>query len=120
MEEWTLTWTRLTPIGEASGLSNGIPGVYRLSYRHEDGNFYVFYVGQAKDIRERLLQHQSSAETNPRIKAYISSKACYFRFAQITQGYVRDAIERQAYKYYQPECNTTIPQGSDDVKGNLT
>ncbi len=120
MEEWTLIWTRLTSIEDASSLNSDIPGVYRLSYRHEDGNFYVFYVGQSEDIRERLLQHQDPAETNPGIKAYISSKKCYFRYARITQAHVRNGIERQVYKYYHPECNTAIPPGEDDIKGNLT
>lgn len=120
MEEWKLVWIRLTPINEASSLPEGIAGAYRLSYKHEDGNYYVFYVGQAQDIRERLLQHQGPSETNPGIKAYLSSKQCFFRYATIAEGYVRDAIEKQAYKYYQPECNETMPQGRDDVKGNLS
>ena len=120
MEEWTLSWTRLTPIEEASSLADGIAGVYRLSFKHEDGNFYVFYVGQAEDIKQRLLQHQSPSESNPGIRAYLNSKQCFFRYAQITQGDIRGAIERQAYKYYQPKCNETLPQGRDDIKGNLT
>lgn len=120
MEEWTLSWARLTPIEEASSLNDNIPGVYRLSFRHDDGNYYVFYIGQAEDIKQRLLQHQSSSEANPGIKAYLISKQCFFRYAKITQSHVRDAIERQAYKYYQPRCNETLPQGRDDIKGNLT
>lgn len=119
MEEWTLNWTRLTPIEDASSMPNNLSGVYRLSYKHEDGNYYVFYVGQAEDIKTRLSQHKGSSETNPRLKAYLDTKKCFFKYAQITNKDVRNAIEKQAYKYYQPEANASMPQGRDDIKGNL-
>ena len=120
MENWTLTWTKLTSIKDTSNLSHGIPGVYRLSYLDENGSYYVFYVGQATDIKKRLLEHQSDSETNVRIKNYLSSKKCFFRYAKITQDYVRNAVERQTYKYYQPSCNDKEPEGRDDIQGNLT
>ena len=120
MENWTLTWIKLTSVEEVSQLQDGIPGVYRFSYLHENGNYYVCYVGQSKDIKKRLLEHLSDAEPNTRLKTYLKSERCFFRYAQITKQYVCDAVERQAYKYYQPSCNQAEPSGRDDVKGNLT
>ena len=120
MENWTLTWTKLTSIDNASSIRQDVPGVYRLSYLDEDGSYYVFYVGQTIDIKKRLLEHQEDSETNVCIKNYLGSKKCFFRYAQITQDYVRNAIERQIYKYYQPTCNDKEPEGRDDIQGSLT
>jgi|GEM_PF-3188885 len=123
MENWKLTWTKLDVLNEraAKGIPNNLPGVYRLSYRHEDGNFYVFYVGQSTDIKVRLSQHLDlDTETNETIKFYIKSKECYFRYAQISEEYIRKAAERQMFKHYQPKGNNIVPEGRDDVRVNLT
>ena len=122
MENWTLTWTKLTPLEKKSveALPNDLPGVYRLSYKAEDGNYYVFYVGKAEDINVRLSQHLSPNEDNVCIKNYISTKSCFFRYAKITESYIRDAAEKQMYKQYEPTCNDKEPEGRDDVKVNLT
>ena len=119
MENWKLEWTKLTSVDEVSGLKDSISGVYRLSYLHDNGNYYVFYVGQSEDIKSRLLKHMGNDELNARLKVFLKSQKCFFRYAKITQEYVRSAVERQAYKYYQPECNQVEPSGKDDVKGNL-
>lgn len=123
MENWTLTWTRLTGLSKSSveALANNLPGVYRLSYKKaEDGNYYIFYIGQSEDIKQRLLEHLSLGEENVCIRNYIASKDCFFRYAKITQSYIRDAAERQVYKQYEPSCNEKEPKGRDDVKVNLT
>ena len=122
MENWTLTWTKLTSLDNPSidTLPDSLPGVYRLSYKAEDDNYYVFYIGKAEDIKIRLLQHLSSSETNVCIKNYIGTKDCFFRYAKITKSYIRDAAEKQMYKQYEPTCNDKEPEGRDDVKVNLT
>lgn len=122
MENWTLTWTRLTKLLDSfvRELSDDMPGVYRFSYKAEDGNYYVFYVGQAENIKRRLSEHLSSSEQNVCVKNYLATKECFFRYAKITKGYIRDATERQMYKQYEPSCNDKEPAGSDDVKVNLT
>lgn len=122
MENWTLTWTKLTELIESSirGLGDNLPGAYRLSYKADDGNYYVFYVGKSEDIKKRLLEHVSSEEKNVCIKNYLSTKKCFFRYAQITKEHIRDAAERQMYKQYEPSCNEKEPQGRDDVRVNLT
>jgi len=123
MENWILTWTKLTSLDEKSveALPNDLPGVYRLSYKADDANYYVFYVGKAEDIKTRLLQHLSPNENNVCIKNYLSTKGCFFRYAKITKAaYIREAAERQMYKQYEPTCNEKEPEGRDDVKVNLT
>ncbi|OFX11240.1 MAG: hypothetical protein A3G22_05950 [Alphaproteobacteria bacterium RIFCSPLOWO2_12_FULL_40_11] len=122
MESWTLTWTKLTGLSNSSvtALAGNLAGVYRFSYLAEDGNYYIFYVGQTEDIKKRLLEHLSSSETNVCIKNYLSSKKCFFRYAKITKDYIRNAAEKQMYKQYEPSCNEKEPSGRDDVKVNLT
>jgi excinuclease UvrABC nuclease subunit len=122
MENWTLTWTKLTKLNEPliKELKDGIPGVYRLSYKAAEDNYYVFYVGQADDIKQRLLQHISSYETNECIKDHFRTKECFFRYAKIIKDYIRDATERKVYKEYGPKCNYQEPQGRLDINVNLT
>lgn len=122
MESWVLTWTKLTQLNSQSinSIPSGTSGVYRLSYKSEDGNYYVFYIGKATDIKSRLTEHISTEEQNICIKNYKSSKNCYFRYAIITKDYIRAAAEKQMYQQYQPVCNNLLPEGSDDVKVNLS
>ncbi len=121
METWELGWTKLASLdkGSIEKLPDNLPGVYRLSYKADDGNYYVFYVGKAEDLKVRLLQHLSS-EKNVCIKNYLDTKSCFFRYAKITESYIRDAAERQMYKHFEPTCNDKEPEGRDDVKVNLT
>lgn len=122
MENWKLIWTKLTAASEtaAKAISDNLAGVYRLSYLADDGSYYIFYVGQSGDIKKRLLEHLSSNETNVCIKNYLTTKKCFFRYAKITQAYIRDAAERQMYKQYEPSCNEKEPDGRDDVRVNLS
>lgn len=122
MENWKLSWTKLDELNKISAgkVPDNLPGVYRLSYKAEDDNYYVFYIGKAEKIKERLLQHLSSTEENVCIKNYLDTKKCFFRYAKITKSYIREATEKKMYKQYVPTCNTNEPEGRDDVKVNLT
>lgn len=122
MENWTLTWTILTELTdtEINNLEDDIAGVYRLSYESENGEYYVFYVGQSDNIKNRLSQHKSQNEENVCIRNFLSTKKCFFRYALITKPYIRDAAEKQMYKHFEPSCNGKEPSGRDDVKVNLT
>lgn len=112
MEEWTLTWSRLSLITQAAPLlTPNLAGVYRLSYRSSDGNIYVFYVGQANDLRARINQHLSSNETNLCIRKMLTSYTCYVRYARIDRPSVRDGAELFLYHYFSPSCNLTEPTG---------
>jgi hypothetical protein len=108
---------------EINKIPASIPGVYRLSYKHSDGNYYVFYVGQSgnsQGIKERLLQHFAKNEPNVCISNYLEKGECYFRYAQITNEEVRNATERQAFNFYQPTCNEKQPTGRVDIEVNLS
>jgi excinuclease UvrABC nuclease subunit len=121
MENWTLTWTGLIPLNETSieEIPENLPGVYRLSYKDTDGNYYVFYVGQSENIKKRLLEHISNSESNVCMRNYINSKECIFRYAKVNNDYVRNAAEKQMYKHYEPTCNEKEPEGREDVQVNL-
>ena len=122
MENWKLTWTKRTALTEE--IINNIPtnksGIYRLTYKSNDGNYYVFYVGQAEDIRQRLLDHLSVSEENECIKDHLRTKECFFRYTVITRKAVRDATERLAFLEYKPTCNYQEPVGNDNILVNLT
>jgi len=122
MENWTLTWTKLAELSDnsAKNIADNLQGVYRFSYKATDGNYYVFYIGKADDIKKRLLEHLSPSEQNVCIKNYLATKECFFRYAKITKDYIREAAEKQMYKQYEPSCNDKEPDGRDDVKTNLT
>ena len=120
METWELTWTKLTVLDpdSISNIDDGIPGVYRLSYLNEDSHYYVFYVGQSENIKQRLSDYLSGNDDNVCIKNYIDSKKCYFRYAQVSEKEIRNAIERFIYKKYEPTCNNVLPEGKD-IRVNL-
>lgn len=120
MENWTLTWTKLIPLNKKSvdSVASGLSGAYRMSYKSNDGNYYVFYVGKAEDIKQRLSEHLSS-ETNDCIKNRFDNYDCFFRYAIVEDERVRAATEKQMFKQYQPLCNEKEPEGPDDIKVNL-
>lgn len=122
MENWTLTWTRLAAASEINinAIGEDLAGVYRLSYLADNGDYYVFYVGQSENIKKRLLEHLSSKEENVCMRNYLTTKKCFFRYAKVTKSYIRDAAEKQMYKRYEPSCNELEPTGRNDVKVNLT
>ena len=55
MENWTLTWMKLTALFDNSvkALADNLAGACRFSYLAEDGSYYVFYVGKEEDIKKR-------------------------------------------------------------------
>lgn len=121
MENWILTWTKLSLLKKEiiNRLPDNLPGVYRLSYKANDGDYIVFYIGKAEDIKKRLLVHLSSSEENVCVKNYLSTKECFFKYAKISNSDIRSAAERQIYKHYEPDCNDREPEGRDDIKINL-
>lgn len=79
-------------------------GVYRLIYKGTD-NYYVFYVGQANDLKRRLLEHLADSEPNACIKRYLKNYATYFRFIKVTLQSDRDRVEGEQISEYKPSCN---------------
>jgi excinuclease UvrABC nuclease subunit len=113
-DRWTLTWSSLIPLIEGSLYS--IPtdaGVYRLSYRANNENIYVFYVGKAENLQQRISQHLRGQDDTSCISRMIGSARCYLRYALVSRDYVRSGAERALYKYYKPQCNSQEPSGID-------
>ncbi len=113
MDSWTLTWSKLLEISATTSLIiPELSGVYRLSYQSSDGNIYVFYVGQADNLRQRINEHTSNSETNLCIKRMLLNFKCFVRYARVDNPNVRDGAERFLYGHYSPSCNSIEPSGS--------
>lgn len=101
---WSKFVTPYSEIGIKRSLSK--PGVYLLWVKLENGKWRCFYVGKARNIKEKLLEHLSPNEQNECIKRYISSYVCGFEFTMITDCQARDEIEKNLFDYYYTECNS--------------
>jgi len=85
-------------------------GVYRLVHKSGD-EYYVFYVGQAANIDERLRQHLAATEPDACIKRHLRDYTCYFRYAMVSSLTDRNGAERALYDQYKPTCNNVSPPG---------
>lgn len=106
-----LKWTERTPLTE-SGVNRikAIAGIYRLiNYNKTDNKYYVYYVGQADDLNNRLTQHLSGNETNKCCQKYFDKYTCYFRAAAISKQADRDGVEVALYNKFKPTCVERIP-----------
>lgn len=122
MEKIELNWSVLAGLDEQTIqlIDDNLQGIYRLSYRHEDKNIYVFFVGKSTDIKKQLLIHISEKEENVCIKNFKILKTCYFKYAVIEEDNLRDLSYKQICKFYQPSCNTDkIPTGEDIISLNV-
>jgi excinuclease UvrABC nuclease subunit len=79
-----------------------------MSSKRSDGKYRVFYVGQATDLRARLLQHLGDNEENECIRSE-RAENCVFRFTYVDSQRERDSIESQTIQEYNPKCNTKKP-----------
>lgn len=116
-----LSWSKLLPLTktELTKLGN-IAGVYRLSKKADDGNYYVFFVGSTENIKDKLNLHMSEEETNTKLRDFLASGGDFsFRYAIVTDKGQQEAIERQMYKHYLPEFNPSEPNSSLDIEANL-
>lgn len=86
--------------------------VYLLWVKLKSDKWRCFYVGQASNIHDRLLDHLSDEEDNECIKENVSKFICGFEYAVVTKQSNRDGIEKFLYDYYKPECNKVDPGGT--------
>ena len=109
-----LKWTeRISLTQSRVNRIKAIAGVYRLiNYSRADDKYYVYYVGQADDLNNRLSQHLSSNETNKCCQKYLDNYICYFRAAVTSRQADRDGAEVALYNKFEPTCVERIP----DVK----
>ncbi|MGB7532244.1 MAG: hypothetical protein WA977_04590 [Halobacteriota archaeon] len=95
------------------------PGVYelrlgddRIEYPH--GGCQTFYIGSAKNLRKRLLDHLSQSSKNGGIKRFVKEKSCVFRYLQVSEGWIRE--EKNIYNLFittfgvPPVCNHVSPK----------
>lgn len=124
MERKDVTWSPLFHLDKEriEKIPVNSKGVYRLSSKNEsDGKYYVFYVGESEDLKKELLNHISDNEENICIKNFVGATKlqCAFRYSIIDELEFRMAFVRMAYNLYQPVCNTSLPDGRDDIEINL-
>jgi len=86
-------------------------GIYILWLKLENGKWRCFYVGQASNIKTRLLEHLSTSEQNSNIKTHAQKHVCGFHYVEVGKQSDRDDIERSLYEHYNPECNENEPSG---------
>lgn len=109
-------WSNLTEFNNYN--IGSIPqgsGLYRLSYKSpSDGKLYVFYVGKAGNLQERLSSHLRDTESNLCIKKMLSNYQCAFRYALIESNTNIDGAESFLIDYFKPSCNENIPHGQPE------
>lgn len=88
-------------------------GNYMISVGLKEGGYRPIYVGKARELQTRLLDHLSSDETNKCLKERVGNKALYFRFCHASLEDDRQNIEHTLYKRYTPTCNQYIPEGQE-------
>lgn len=86
-------------------------GIYLLWVKLKNEKWKCFYVGQAKNLETRLLEHLSDEEENECIEENASKYTCGFEYTKVSKQSDRDGIEKYLYDYYSPECNKVDPGG---------
>lgn len=98
------------------------PGLYELHLtdgriEYPKGTSQIFYIGSAKNLRKRLLDHLSKSSKNNGIKRLIMEKSCVFRYLQVHKGWIRE--EKSFYNLFvttfgaPPVCNHVSPKGEE-------
>ena len=86
-------------------------GVYKLLSRRKSKKFEPFYVGEADDLQEVLLNHLKSGESNKCIRDTLRTGDCKFRFAYLESAESRRGAELFMLHHYKGLCNETMPDG---------
>ncbi len=107
-----LNWTERIPLTKSGVLRiKAVAGVYRLVYHDtQKDKYFVYYVGQAEDLNERLGQHLSDTETSKCCQGYLKSHTCYLRAVAISRQTDRDGAEVALYNHFEPTCVERIPE----------
>jgi len=82
------------------------PGLYLLLFETPTG-YEVFYVGQANNLKRRLLEHLGQHEQNPCIKKYLYSYDCYYHCIELRSRQFLSTFECELIRTYRPSCNLT-------------
>lgn len=96
------------------------PGLFKLHARRENGEWEVFYVGQANNLYATLLAYMgtiaegdaAAAGINAKAKARIAIAEVAYSYAVVQDENDRLGCVRSLYDFYSPECNAPehVPQ----------
>lgn len=97
------------------------PGVFKLHARRPNGEWEVFYVGQASNLYATLLAYLGTvsegdvdaAGISARAKEIIADSECAYSYAIVTDPKERNGCVRSLYTFFEPECNN--PENLPDV-----
>lgn len=98
------------------------PGVYELRLNgnrieYPKGCCQTFYIGSAKNLRKRLLDHLSPSSKNEGITRLVKEKRCVFRYIQVSKEWGSE--ERILYNLFvttfgdSPVCNHVSPKTNE-------
>jgi RNA polymerase sigma-54 factor len=118
-------FSKIYPFTSQSVKSNAParPGVYELRVdddriEYPGGCCQTFYIGSAKNLRKRLLDHLSPGSKNGGIKRFVTEKSCAFRYLQVSKEWIQE--EKNFYNLFittygdSPVCNHVSPKASEN------
>jgi len=106
-----VAWSEMLPC-DAHSVNRRVErrgGIYKLMSRRSSKKFEPFYVGEAEDLREEMLNHLKSGETNKCVRDTLRTRDCRFRFAYVESAAERKGVERFLFDYYKGLCNDPAP-----------
>lgn len=88
-------------------------GVFKLHARQDNGEWEVFYVGQASNLYFTLLAYMGTitegdaeaAGINACAKQRIATSEVAYSYAEVADEVERAGCVRSLYEYFQPACN---------------
>lgn len=91
-------------------------GLYILCSKLKNGKYKAFYVGQAINLKQRLIQHLSTNEENIELKEYLKNNYYFLvYYTEETNGNNRDQIEYSLYKKLNPKFNQITPPNKKEI-----
>jgi len=120
MKKLQITWNKFQDYKDIY-VSNFVPeraGVYVLFEKCATG-WKIFYVGQADNLKTRLLEHLSDSEKNLCIKETVKNVKCGFTFATVGEKSNWDGIEKYLYERLKPRCNQIAPPDFEPIEVNV-
>lgn len=69
-------------------------GIYMISVRQAAGGYLARYIGKARDLHARFLEHLSPYEQNACIRDVLANYGCQFQYALI--GREEDRVDTEA------------------------
>lgn len=117
-------FSKIYPFTSASVKNNApaSPGVYELRLaddrvEYHEGCSQTFYIGSAKNLRKRLLDHLSQSSKNGGVKRFVTEESCVFRYLQVPSGWTQE--EKNLYNLFittfgdSPVCNHVSPKANE-------